>query len=54
MYKSFIKLLPQFDYADIAWGNCSGTLSNMLENLHLETIRIIVGAVNGTSQKKVV
>ena len=31
MYKSFI--LPQFDYADIVWDNCSGTLSNMLENL---------------------
>ena len=34
MYKSFI--LPQFDYADIVWDNCSGTQSNMLENLDLE------------------
>jgi len=50
MYKSFI--LPQFDYADIVWDNCSGTLSNMLENLHLEAIRIIVGAVKGTSHEK--
>ena len=49
MYKSFI--LPQFDYADIVWDNCSGTLSNMLENLHLEAIRIILGAVTGTSPK---
>ena len=31
LYKSFI--LTQFDYANIAWDNCSGTLSNMLENL---------------------
>ena len=50
MYKSFI--LPQFVYADIVWDNCSGTLSNMLENLHLEAIRIILGAVRGTSHEK--
>ena len=50
MYKSFI--LPQFDYADIVWDNCSGTLSNMLENLHLEATRIILGAVRGTSHEK--
>ena len=50
MYKSFI--LPQFDYADIVWDNCSGTLSNMLENLRLESIRIILGAVRGTSHEK--
>ena len=50
IYKSFI--LPQFDYADIVWDNCSGTLSNMLENLHLEAIRIILGAVRGTRHEK--
>ena len=50
MYKSFI--LPQFDYSDIVWDNCSGTFSNMLENLHLEAIRIILGAVRGTSHEK--
>ena len=49
MYKSFI--LPQFDYADIVWDNCSGTLLNMLKNLHLEAIRIILGAVRGTSHE---
>ena len=49
MYKSF--RLPQFEYADIVWNNCSGTLLNMLENLHLEAIRII-GAVKGTSHEK--
>ena len=42
MQKSFI--LPQFDYVDIVWDNCSGTLSNMLENLHLK-------AFKGTSHK---
>ena len=45
-------LLPQFYYADTVWDNCSGTLSNMLENLHLEAIRIILGAVRGTSHEK--
>ena len=49
MYKFFI--LPQFDYADIVWDNCYGTLSNMLENLHLEAIRIIVGAVKEVSHE---
>ncbi|XP_076452566.1 uncharacterized protein LOC143288125 [Babylonia areolata] len=50
MYKSFI--LPHFDYADILWDNCSDAQSNMLESLHLEAIRIIVGAVKGTSHTK--
>ena len=43
MYKSFI--LPLFDYADIIWDNCTNTQSNILENLHLEGIRIIIGSV---------
>ena len=50
MYKSFI--LPLFDYADIIWDNCTNTQSNMLENLHLEAIRIITGSVRGTSHQK--
>ena len=49
-YKAFI--LPQFDYADLVWDNCAGTLSNMLKNLRLEAIRIILGAVRGTSHEK--
>ena len=39
---------PQFDYTDIVWYNTS----NMLENLHLEAMRIILGAVRGTSHEK--
>ena len=50
MYKSFI--LPIFDYADVIWDNCSEQSSNSLENLHLEAIRIIIGAVRGTSHQK--
>ena len=50
MYKSFI--LPQFDYADIVRDKCSGTPSNMLENLHLETIRNTVAAVKETNHGK--
>ena len=45
-------ILPQSDYADMVWDNCSGTLSNMLENLHLEATIIILGAVTGTSHEK--
>ena len=50
MYKSFI--LPLFDYADIVWDNCTDTQSKMLENLHLEAIRIIIGGIRGTSYQK--
>ena len=50
MYKSFI--LPLFDYADIVWDNCTDTQSKMLENLHLEAIRIIIGGIRGTSHQK--
>ena len=50
MYKSFI--IPHFDYADIVWDNCTDTQSNVLEKLHLEAIRIIIGSVKGTSHEK--
>ena len=50
MYKSFI--LPLFDYADIVWDNCTDTQSKMLENLHLEAMRIIIGGIRGTSHQK--
>ena len=50
MYKSFI--LPIFDYADIIWDSCTLAQSTLLENLHLEAIRIILGGVRGTSHEK--
>ena len=50
MYKSFI--LPLFDYADIVWDNCTDTQSKMLENLHLEAVRITIGGIRGTSHQK--
>ena len=50
MYKSFI--LPHFDYADIVWDNCTNKLAEELENLHLDAIRTIIGAVRGTSHEK--
>ena len=50
MYKSFI--LPHFDYADIMWDNCTETQSNLLENMHLEAVRIIIGAVKGTNHQQ--
>ena len=50
MCKSFV--LPLFDYADIVWDNCTNTQSKMLENLHLETIRIMIRGIRGTSHQK--
>ena len=50
MYKSFI--LPHFDYADIIWDNCTDAQAASLENLHLDAIRTIIGAVRGTSHQK--
>ena len=50
MYKSFI--LPHLDYADVVWDNCTEFLSNTLECLHLEALRIITGSVKGTSHLK--
>ena len=49
MYKSFI--LPQFDYADIVWDNCTTKLADELESLDLDAIRTIIGAVRGTSHE---
>ena len=50
MYKSFILL--HFNYADIIWDNCTDTQSNLLENMHLEAVRIIIGAVKGTNHQQ--
>ena len=50
MYRSFI--LPQLDYADVVWDNCSLKLAEELECLHLDAIRTIIDAVRGTSHQK--
>ena len=50
MHRSFI--LPQLDYADVIWDNCSLKLAEDLESLHLDAIRTFIGAVRGTSHQK--
>ena len=50
MYKSFI--MPHFDFSDVVWDNCPCDLTEDLENLHLDALRTIVGAVRGTSHQK--
>ena len=50
LYKSFI--LPHFDYADVIYDNCTKAQNDQLENLHLEGIRTVIGAVKGTSHAK--
>ena len=50
MYKSYI--LPHFDYCDALWDNCTEALSDELENLNLDAIRTVLGAVRGTSHHK--
>jgi hypothetical protein len=50
LYKSFV--LPHFDYGDIIWDNCSEALATLLEDLHLQAIRVITGSVRGTSHQK--
>ena len=35
-----------------SWDNCTDTQSKMLENLHLEAIRIIIGGIRGTCHQK--
>ena len=50
LYKSYV--LPHLDYSDVIWDNCSATLANELEKLHLEALRIITGSVRGTSHEK--
>ena len=50
LYKSYI--LPHLDFSDVVWDNCSAALSNALENIHLDALRTITGAVKGTSHEK--
>ena len=46
-------ILPQFDYADIVWDNCSTKLAGELESLRLDAVCTITGAVRGTSHETV-
>jgi hypothetical protein len=50
MYKSFI--LPVLEYSSHIWDNCTNYQSVILENLHLDALRTICGAVRGTSHQK--
>ena len=50
MYKSFI--LPLFYYCCHLWDNCTKEQAQSLENLHLDALRTICGAVRGTSHEK--
>ena len=49
IYNTFI--LPLFDYADVIWDNCTLYLSQQLENIQLDALRTICGAVRGTSHQ---
>ncbi len=51
MYKSYI--LPMFDYCSHVWDNCTNEQSLLLENLNLDALRTICGAVRGTSHQKI-
>ena len=51
MYTSFI--LPIFDYCSHIYDNCTKTQAILLENLHLDALRTICGAVRGTSHAKI-
>ena len=47
IYTAFI--LPHFDYCDIIWDGCTAELTKNLEELQLDALRSICGAVRGTS-----
>ena len=44
--------MPHFDFSDVIWDNCSGILSDELENVHVDALRTITGTVRGTSHQK--
>ena len=44
-------MLPLLDYADGVWDNCTINLADELEQLHLDAIRTITGAVRGISHQ---
>ena len=51
LYKAFIK--PIMDYASAVWINCTGEQQNELEKLQLSALRVITGAIKGTSHHKI-
>ena len=36
-------------YADVVWNGCSDSDSNLLETLKIEGVRVVTGALRGTS-----
>ena len=51
LYKSFVK--PIMDYASAVWINCTGEQQYELEKLQLGALRVITGAIKGTSHQKI-
>ena len=50
IYLSFIR--PVIEYADIVWDNCTLHESNLLESVHVEAGRIIIGLRINSSKTK--
>ena len=51
VYISFIR--PVLEYGDILWNNCSDDMKQLLESLHLEAGRIIIGATKYCNTDKI-
>ena len=49
LYKSLVRLC--LEYADFVWDGCNETDSDLLEQLQYEAVRLVTGAIKGTSRE---
>ena len=50
LYTSFIR--PILEYAQSVWSNCNNTHKSSIESIQLSAMRVITGAIRGTSHRK--
>ena len=50
LYKSLIR--PLIEYSDVIWDNCCEWESQLLESVQYESARVVTGAIEGTSGRR--
>ena len=52
LYKSLIR--PVMEYAHVVWDGCTENESDLLEHVQYESVKLVTGAMKGTSKHRLI